>query len=261
MAFGVNTKLKDSSITDSSYQTIESMELSTTAMTSNIHEQTQQSNEQLQLREQSHKVQLSFRGEPIVFAEPIFEDSFVIPQFVQKALQLDPSTVFDSITATAPWTDPSDINFRYRGNELQRQKFFFVDPPKVAKPIGLDLNAPPSQLPKYDYPGFQYQSMFHYRPIQSVSVINDIKGEMERNLKFNDCEIRFNHIIGTPATDNIGYHSDKVKDIAPGTPIVSLSFGETREFHIGVTDSSFIYHFVRVFCLIVGFLSETFLHL
>jgi hypothetical protein len=66
---------------DSSYQTIESIELSTTAMTSNIHEQTQQSNEQLQLREQSHKVQLSFRGEPFVFAEPIFEDSFVIPQF------------------------------------------------------------------------------------------------------------------------------------------------------------------------------------
>jgi alkylated DNA repair dioxygenase AlkB len=47
------------------------------------------------------------------------------------------------------------------------------------------------------------------------------------------CRFAFNHVIATRYVDgsaNINAHSDKTKDIAPGSRIVSLSFGGRREF-------------------------------
>ena len=47
--------------------------------------------------------------------------------------------------------------------------------------------------------------------------------------------VAFNHAIGTcyrDEDDNIGFHHDKTRYITPNTPIISLSLGETREFHL-----------------------------
>ena len=46
-----------------------------------------------------------------------------------------------------------------------------------------------------------------------------------------------NHAILTcyrGADDNISFHSDKVRDITPESPIISVSLGEKREFHFGI---------------------------
>jgi hypothetical protein len=55
-------------------------------------------------------------------------------------------------------------------------------------------------------------------------------------LTINGQPFNVNHIIATrykDGNDNISYHSDKPKSFVPNTPIVSLSFGERREMHIG----------------------------
>jgi hypothetical protein len=55
-------------------------------------------------------------------------------------------------------------------------------------------------------------------------------------LGYNDCNVVLNHAILTcyrGVDDNIGCHSDRTKDIAVNSPIISLSLGEWREFHFG----------------------------
>jgi alkylated DNA repair dioxygenase AlkB len=186
---------------------------------------------------------IQFDGLAITYAQPVFEDSFFVPGFVKRALKLDPQTVFDMIQIGAPWTNVDDPNFMYRGNELRRKKAFLnsVDGGKIDRIV--DMHAPPSLLARYSYPGFQHASMEHYRPFQRVPVIHTMALELQKKLvvsnKKKNSKVSFNHVIATcyrDEEDNIGYHNDKVKDIKPNTPIVSLSFGETREFHFGRPD-------------------------
>jgi alkylated DNA repair dioxygenase AlkB len=173
-------------------------------------------------------------GHAVANAEPCFLDSYFVPCFLQDVLKMDPAAVMKSIMATAPWTDPSDPNMMYRGNELARQKCFLVP-----GELGASVNEPPALLFNYRYPGYQYASLEAYRPLEAVPDVHRIVQLVEQGLEFNDAPVHINHVIGTcyrDAEDNIGYHSDKVKDITPDTPIVSLSFGEPREFHIGHAD-------------------------
>ena len=78
--------------------------------------------------------------------------------------------------------------------------------------------------------------MQHYRPVQRVPLIYDLMQRMERHLLCGDRPVSFNHVIATlyrNGNDEIGLHSDKMQDIRPDTPIVSLSMGEQREFVVG----------------------------
>lgn len=177
---------------------------------------------------------LLYRGEPIANAEPILEDSFVVKRFLQNHYQQDASALELLLDAMAPWTDPADPRVQYRGRELARQKFFLVKAPADAP-----TDSPPSVLRKYGYPGFQYASMMEYRPIQAVPVVHELVELMQRDLTIDGNPVVINHVIGTryrDASDNIGYHSDKLRDIAPNSYIISLSFGESREIHIGHAD-------------------------
>ena len=53
-------------------------------------------------------------------------DSFLIKNFVKNFLEIDNQTLFAILEGEVPWTDPSDPDFKYRGNELARKKAFFV---------------------------------------------------------------------------------------------------------------------------------------
>ena len=182
-----------------------------------------------------------FRDLPVDDAQPCFSDSFYVPHFVQRYLGLDPDECFARINDEAPWTDPTDKNFRYRGHELPRQKAFWVRAARTghAAAAPMDVNSPPDPLRKYRYPGFQYGSMLHYRPLEATAIVRLMSDELQNHLVLDGKPVEVNHVIGTRYRDRddyISFHADKVNDIADGSPILSLSFGEMRELHVARND-------------------------
>ncbi len=163
---------------------------------------------------------LTFANQPIA-ASLLFEDSYHVPNFAQQFLNLDNAATFDTLTNTAPWTNPSDDEMKYRGRELPRQKAFWT--------------ATHDPLHKYSYPAWQWKSMLSYRPFTYTPIIQQLVDTMQRDLRIENQALVINHVIGTryrDSNDTISFHSDKVKDITLNSPIISLSFGETREMHI-----------------------------
>jgi alkylated DNA repair dioxygenase AlkB len=159
-------------------------------------------------------------------------DSYIIPGFVASHLGMDHAKLFGALQETAPWTDPSDPDFMYRGRELARQKAFLVVSDDPVPHHDLE----PSKIPRYGYPGFQYRSLQSYRDVRTVPELHVILKALMERLCYKDCAVVLNHAILTcyrGADDNIGFHSDKTRDIAVGAPIISLSLGESREFHFG----------------------------
>lgn len=179
---------------------------------------------------------VTFYGVEIPNMNHALADSFIVPGFIQTTFGLDPTVLYNDLIATAPWTDPSDVNLLYRSHELARQKAFLVVSTADAEPL---INEEPTWLRRYGYPGFQYGSMRSYRDVRTVPGLHNIMEALCQHLVYNDRGVELNHAILTcyrGADDNIGFHSDKMRDITPNTPIISLSLGEMREFHFGQAD-------------------------
>jgi hypothetical protein len=171
---------------------------------------------------------LTFQNTPIPDAVYLYEDSVYVPKFCQTYQGLDTDATYDKIVATSPWTDPTHDWFKYRGHELRRQKAFWN------RSDGPDVDAPPDPLYLYRYPGFQYGSMLQYRPLSRTPIVELLADKLQC-LAYNTQPVVINHVIGTNyrgPDDEIGAHSDKIKDITPNSPILSLSFGERRELHM-----------------------------
>lgn len=188
---------------------------------------------------------LLFGDIPILGAQSVFEDSFYIPNFVQTCLPWNVYTLYDEILRSAPWTAPDNIYLLYRGFELRRTKAFLY---------GTDER---QRIPVYRYPGFQWRSLQFYRRFSEVPVIEQIADILQNQLKVNNQGIFLNHVIATRycgPEDNIGYHSDKTRDITKNSPILMISFGESRELHFGFQDpeDSQKTNFERAFTLNAG---------
>ena len=69
------------------------------------------------------------------------------PRWCQDVLGLHPDNVFKQLQEAA-FADRDAAHMRYRGNSLDRSKFFLVD----------NLT---DKVPIYNYPGFQYGSITH----------------------------------------------------------------------------------------------------
>lgn len=114
---------------------------------------------------------------------------------------------------------------------------------------------PPNFLRRYRYPGWQWESMLFYRTFDYVPIVKQIADTCTQYLKFcikekdetgeelveekeNKSQLKpviVNHVIGTKYLDGedyIGFHSDKMHDITPGSLILLLSMGEIRELHL-----------------------------
>jgi hypothetical protein len=143
-------------------------------------------------------------------------DSFYVPDFMSKFLNLHPQETMDDLMANSPWVPRDTREMLYRGNELNRTKFFLV---KKEDGTDCNLNEPPQQLRRYRYPGWQWASMFYYRIFDSVTTANKIADEINSKFTFavdgkEEKKMNVNHIIGTHYTsgeDCIGFHADKVK--------------------------------------------------
>jgi alkylated DNA repair dioxygenase AlkB len=188
-------------------------------------------------------VVFSLDGKAVLGIEHVVSDSFVVRSFLQTVMHCDVNKLFDTLNKNAFWTDPSNPDLMYRGRELARKKAFLV------KEMGDDdnddgvvlMDVEPSVMPIYRYPGFQYGSMQHYRDMRSLPEVNNLVEELCKRSLFAGKAINVNHVILTNyrgADDNIGFHSDKTRDMTPGSLILSLSLGETREFHLGTPDAS-----------------------
>ena len=152
-------------------------------------------------------------------------DSWLIKDFVRQHLHLNPKQVFEYLLNGEFWIDRNDKLMKMRGNPVPRDLCFFV----VKDKDGF--------YPKYGFPAFQYLAMSkHYRDLSEDDVVCYITKELENLINFDDKAVSFNHVIGTAyrnGKDNISWHNDKPTDIRPNTPIISLSFGETRELCLG----------------------------
>jgi alkylated DNA repair dioxygenase AlkB len=187
---------------------------------------------------QQAAVPVTFNGVGIPNIQQALLDSFIVPNFVQTTLAVDPAMLYNTLYDSAPWTDPSDPDFKYRGNELARRKAFLVISTTDHEPL---VGQEPTTIPRYSYPGWQNGSVRCYRDVRTVPEIHNMMQALCKQLLYNGRTVKLNHAILTcyrGADDNIGFHSDKMKDIVPDTPIISLSLGEKREFHFGQADAN-----------------------
>jgi alkylated DNA repair dioxygenase AlkB len=79
----------------------------------------------------------------------------------------------------------------------------------------------------------------HESDFNTINIYENNPKENE-DASFSVSPVIVNHIIGTKyidGDDNIGFHSDKMKDIVDGSPIFMISMGEKRELHF--RDASF----------------------
>lgn len=140
-------------------------------------------------------------------------------------------SMYDEVDAAMPWVDPALREMGYRGNKLKRMKAFLVH--------SLE------QIPIYGYPGMQWESLQHYGKIDSVPFVDRLVRELQARCRFNGAPFTINHVIGTLYVDgekNIGFHSDKLRDIAVDSPILDISLGGRREFHLRNAQSLDVAH-------------------
>jgi hypothetical protein len=124
---------------------------------------------------------------------------------------------------------------KYRGNPINRTKFFLIDDDHN------DSLGRPALYPKYSYPGFQWENFKNYKTFSTMPIINNLVQNFRKNITYTHSQspenipVIINHIIGTQycgADDYIGYHDDKTKDITKDSYIYLLSFGDRRELHL-----------------------------
>ena len=154
--------------------------------------------------------------------QPVFEDSFLIKGGIPE-----PQHALAYIQQRVQFVPRENEEMRYRGSVLPRDKAFLVRSP-------VNAEGEPTELFKYNYPGFQYRSMLHYQALSKHSDLQQALDNMMGLLSFCDLPVAFNHVILTryeQADDLIGFHMDKTLDITDNTPIISLSLGDSREMH------------------------------
>ena len=159
-------------------------------------------------------------------------DSALYPDLLSK-LKVDVGELKKAIEDQCPFVDRNAPEMAYRGNAIKRSKAFLVDSLQEMK--------------RYSYPGWQWNSMWHYGQIDSVACGVQLR-DMFQGTSFGGLrDVRVNHMIFTKyeqRKDGIGRHRDHKADITPASPIVLLSFGDSREFVLSDKDEKEIARFV-----------------
>ena len=197
--------------------------------------------------------EIFWRGTPFEKFTKYGPDSYFVPKFMQEHLAEGICRVLQDRNIY-PWMNRKVAYMRYRGNPLRRVKAFLV------KAEERNEQGQPLTLPRYGYPGFQWDSALHYHVFSDVPPLDDgVIQEFAHFFKYHNDDmvegetrsLGVNHVIATlyeDGKDEIGFHSDKAADIAPATPIIILSVGAKREFHLkDIATGS-----VEVICLAEG---------
>lgn len=150
--------------------------------------------------------------------------SYYCPLFCDE-VGLNKDKLFSVFSNPQLYQPPNADYMRYRGNELARMKFF-VSHASVSAGV----------TPVYRYPGFQWAAVQHYMTLQAAPTqLGDIVRGLCNNLSVDGRGYDFTQTIGTlyrDGQDSIGWHSDKVKDIADDSLIFDISLGAQRTFSL-----------------------------
>jgi alkylated DNA repair dioxygenase AlkB len=159
---------------------------------------------------------------------PYAIDSFMVKGFLSKEKHND---LFKALKKSSIWVDRNRTEMKMRGHSLNRTKFFMVrrQPGDIS-----ELGCMPDKIPRYYYTGWQVKSLQFYRHMDyAPTVVEEKQSCISQLCERLDNEFKTvnNHVIGTiyyKETDEIGWHNDKVKDIADGSNILMVSLGDTR---------------------------------
>ena len=155
-------------------------------------------------------------------------DIFVVPQFAQDVLNADPAALQQSLEANYPvrganediqpevvqWVDGDNVALKYRGRSLKRAKIW------LQRPIEGGYR-------RYGYTGWQWKVLPATSSVERCAEVLPLADRYDAwatALGF-PCA---NHYICTRYVDgqhSIGFHSDKAKDIAPGSLITVVKTG------------------------------------
>jgi len=162
-------------------------------------------------------------------------DIFIIPGFAQDILHSDPAALQADLEAgypiagagspiepgTVQWVSGSNAALKYRGNELKRAKIW--------------LQRPTDGYRRYGYTGWQWAVLPATADVNKCPEVLPLADRYDSWIE----ELGFahaNHYICTRYVDgdhNIGFHSDKVKDIAPDSLITVVKTGaHARPFEL-----------------------------
>ena len=155
-------------------------------------------------------------------------DIFVVPRFAQDVLSADPAALQHSLEANYPvcgadediqpdtvqWVNGDNVALKYRGRSLKRAKIWLQRPMEGG-------------YRRYGYTGWQWKVLPATSSVERCAEVLPLADRYDAwatALGF-PCA---NHYIATRYVDgqhNIGFHSDKAKDIAPGSLITVVKMG------------------------------------
>ena len=157
-------------------------------------------------------------------------DVFVIPRFAQDVLGFDPAKLQHDLERTYPkrgagdaivpdmvqWVDGDNRALRYRGNILKRGK------------IWLQRSSSKDGYYRYGYTGWQWNVLPATTDVAKCKEVEPIADRYDEwTMGLGVCT-KANHYIVTKYEDgqhNIGFHSDKARDIEPGSLITVVKTG------------------------------------
>lgn len=173
----------------------------------------------------------------------ILEDSAIIPNFCQEVLNLDPARIWEAAMGLGTfdvesvldrgegenpkWVPGEHKALNYRGRPVKRDK------------IWLQRSFEDGMF-RYGYTGWQWKIANATQKVESVSEVDALVKAVNMKLKL---EKSHNHWIITryeSDDDNIGFHSDKMKDWEDDSCFVVIKLGTPRRFEFSWKEPSIV---------------------
>jgi hypothetical protein len=121
--------------------------------------------------------QFVFKGKVSENAQPFASDSFYIPSFLDQHYGSGYADALFAAVSDQQFIKRDSPEMKYRGNTLNREKFFLVDSIE--------------NMPVYYYTGFQWLSTEHYKQVDTCPAIH----AMVEDFKESSLGCHFNHVI------------------------------------------------------------------
>lgn len=159
----------------------------------------------------------------------------VVPNFCRDYLGTDHEELWSVFQDLDTYPDDADLDqefeecrpikllpgshpaLKYRGKAIARTKFW----------VQSDFD---KGMLRYRYTGWQWRTALAQRSIEELPVVHAV---LDRLNTVMPEKYRVNHVIGTiykDGKDNIGKHSDKTADFAPGSGFIVIKLGCARRF-------------------------------
>ena len=160
----------------------------------------------------------------------VLEDTAIIPGFVQNNLGMNIADAWDSLrmfpnhpvdqdieikSSEPQWITGDHPALNYRGNAIKRDKIWLQN----------DFE---NGMRRYGYTGWQWKVSGGVKAISEVPLVETMFNKVSTVIGQE-----MNAMIATryrSGKDNIGFHSDKIRDFENGTCFVVIKMGESRPF-------------------------------